>query len=280
MTNEIITSRQNPRVKSVAALSDKKARKKAELFRFDGIKLFCEALGRVRIDSVFVRYPESEGIAKSVRDAIDGGFISESCVFYLSESVFEKLTEESSPEGIVTVAKYADGLHTYASEGTAAELKGKRLLVLESVRDPGNLGTVMRSCAALGIDTLIMSDDCADLYNPKTLRSAMGAIFKLPTVSVKASDMPRFISALRKSGRRVYAAALREDAVKIGEITLCAQDCFVIGNEGHGLSSEVIEACDSAAIIPMKEGNESLNASAAATVCIWETVRATEVERQ
>ncbi|MBE6668066.1 MAG: RNA methyltransferase [Ruminococcaceae bacterium] len=279
MTNEIITSRQNPRVKAAASLSDKKSRRKAGLFRFDGIKLFGEALGRVCIDSVFVRYPESEDIARSIKKAIDMGFISDGCVFYLSETVFEKLTEESSPEGIVTVARYADELHTDASESTAAELKGKRLLILESVRDPGNLGTVMRSCAALGIETLVMSDDCADIYNPKTLRSAMGAVFKLPTVSVKTAELPGFISELRKIGRKVYAAALCEGAKKIGEFNIYRDDCFVIGNEGHGLSNGVVGACDGAAIIPMREGNESLNASAAATICIWETVRATEAER-
>ena len=280
MTNEIITSRQNPRVKAVASLSDKKSRRTARLFRFDGIKLFCEALGRVSIESVFIRYPESENIAKSVKLAIDRGFISDERVFYLADTVFEKLTEESAPEGIVTVAEYADGLHTHGSGNTAAELKGRRLLILESVRDPGNLGTVLRSCAALGLDTLVISDDCADIYNPKTLRSAMGAIFKMPTVSIKVGELPKFISELRKNGRRVYAAALCDDAKKIGEIILCAEDCFVIGNEGHGLSEEIIEACDSAAIIPMREGNESLNASAAATVCIWETVRAAVKEEQ
>ena len=280
MINEIITSRQNPRVKAACALSDKKSRKREGLFRFDGIKLFCEALGRVNISSVFVRYPVNEAIEAAVRRAVDGGYLSEKNVFYVAESVFEKLTDESAPEGIVTVCEYADTLHREASADTAETLKGKRLLILESVRDPGNLGTVMRSCAALGIDTLVMSDDCADIYNPKTLRGAMGAIFKMPTVSVRNGDLPSFIGELRRRGRRVYAAALCDGAKRIGEIGLRSEDCFVIGNEGHGLSSEVINACDKAAIIPMIEGNESLNASAAATICIWETVRAAAKEEQ
>ena len=280
MINEIITSRQNPRVKAACALSDKKSRKREGQFRFDGIKLFCEALGRVNISSVFVRYPANKAIIDAVNAATDSGYISEKNVFYVAESVFEKLTDESSPEGIVTVSEYADTLHKDASDDTAEKLRGKRLLILESVRDPGNLGTVMRSCAALGIDTLVMSDDCADIYNPKTLRSAMGAIFKMPTVSVKSAELPSCIGELRKSGRRVYAAALCEGAERIGELELCSEDCFVIGNEGHGLSSDVINACDRAAIIPMIEGNESLNASAAATICIWETVRAVAKEEQ
>ena len=280
MINEIITSRQNPRVKAACALSDKKSRKRECQFRFDGIKLFYEALGRVNISSVFVRYPASEAIEDALKHATECGYVSEENVFYVAESVFEKLTEESSPEGIVTVSEYADTLHKDATADTAEELRGKRLLILESVRDPGNLGTVMRSCAALGIDTLVMSDDCADIYNPKTLRSAMGAIFKIPTVSVRRAELPRFIGELRKCGRNVYAAALCDGAEKIGELELCSEDCFVIGNEGHGLSREVIGACDRAAKIPMIEGNESLNASAAATICIWETVRAAAKEEQ
>ena len=82
------------------------------------------------------------------------------------------------------------------------------------------------------------------------------------------------ITALRESGRQVYAAALREDAEEIGKLSLRRGDCFVIGNEGHGLCEATVRACTGSAIIPMREGNESLNAAAAAAICIWETVRA------
>ena len=107
----------------------------------------------------------------------------------------------------------------------------------------------------------------------------MGALFRMPTLSVKKEDMPMLVQALRGAGRRVYAAALRDDAERIGEFELRDGDCFIIGNEGHGLSDTLIEASDSAAIIPMCEGSESLNAAAAATICIWETVRATKTHR-
>ena len=119
----------------------------------------------------------------------------------------------------------------------------------------------------------MLSDDCADLYNPKTIRAAMGGLFRLNIVILEKDSMPLSIEALRKTGRRVYATALKENSVDIGSISLKRGDCFVIGNEGHGLSSEVIEACDAACIIPMKKGCESLNASAAAAICIWETVK-------
>ena len=148
-----------------------------------------------------------------------------------------------------------------------------RLLIAESLRDPGNLGTVIRSCAALGIDVLVLSDDCADIYNPKTIRAAMGGIFRLKVIILSQGEMPYAIKNLRKQGRCVFATALREDSVEISRLSIKRGDCFVIGNEGHGLSDEVIDACDTSCIIPMKNGCESLNASAAAAICIWETVK-------
>jgi len=273
---EIITSRQNPQIKSICALYDKKGRYRAGLFRFDGIKLFLDSLPYADIYRVVVRYPMTEAVEKGIGDAVAQGRISEEKLLFVSESVFEKITEESAPEGIITVAHFMTELHRRIDpEDMSIDfLEGHSLLLAESLRDTGNLGTVMRSCAALGIERLILTDDCADIYNPKTARSAMGAIFKMPTLTVRRGDMPRLIEALRARGRRVYAAALREDAKRIGDIELGRGDCFVIGNEGHGLSDTVIAACDSAAIIPMTEGSESLNAAAAAAICIWETIRA------
>ena len=278
---EIITSRQNPKVKSIAALSDKKGREKQGLFRFDGIKLFGDALGVLTIKQVVLRYPMSEAVESRVNTALESRLLGEEQLLWVSESVFEKLTEEGSPEGIITIAEQMCGLHVRATdiESACASLDGKRILIAESLRDTGNLGTIMRSCAALGIDTLCISHDCADLYNPKTVRAAMGALFRLPTLTVRQDELPAFVRALRAKGREVYAAALRQDARRIGEMPLYEGDCFIIGNEGHGLTENLIEASSGAAIIPMVEGNESLNASAAATLCIWETVRASNNRR-
>ena len=276
MNYEFISSRQNPHVVLLSKLAEKKHRYAEGLFRFDGIKLFRDALGRADIFTVVLREPMSVAVSAEVQGGLSRGEISEDRLLFVSESVFDTLTEESSPEGIITVAKRLDNLHVFLECSNLDVLSGKKLLLAESIRDPGNLGTVMRSCGALGIDTLILSDDCADLYNPKTVRSSMGALFRLPTVTVPRENMPSLVSALRQRGRRVFAAALRENALRIGELALRDGDCFVIGNEGHGLSEEIIDACDSAAIIPMTEGSESLNAAAAAAICIWETVRASQ----
>lgn len=275
MKKEIITSRQNPRVREACALAEKKKRRAEGLFRFDGIKLFSEALTNgIEICNVFVRHPMSAAVETLICDAVSCGALAEESVIYVSDTVFEKLSEEKNPEGILCIARIPNELHVLC-DGTYSQIQAdERLLIVQSLRDPGNLGTVIRSCAALGIDRLLISSDCADLYNPKTVRSAMGALFHLSILIVDENGIPDMIRALRTSGRRVYAAALCEGALTVGSFRLSHRDCFVIGNEGHGLSEETVRACDAAAIIPMKEGNESLNAAAAATVCIWETVRA------
>lgn len=273
---DLITSRQNPQIRAACALSEKKKRRETGCFRFDGVKLLREALlCHVEIVSVFVRVPMDGTVEELLRESTKNGLLSEDAILPVTEAVFEKLTEERAPEGVLTIARQLDRLHRCDKGALITEIQsGERLLLAESLRDPGNLGTVMRSCAALGIDRLILTSDCADFYNPKTVRSAMGALFRLPTVTVPDEDFSRWIRQLREvTGRRVFAAALRDDAAKIGELSLRHGDCFVIGNEGHGLSENTIEACNGTAIIPMREGNESLNAAAAAAICIWETVR-------
>ncbi len=264
MERQIISSRQNPLIKLVCGLADKKNRRRSGLFRFDGIKLLTEAINaHAELEYVICRVPIVERLESALAQ------VPEEKIVYVSESVFQKISEEKSPEGVLCVCKSLDTLHVCSEMPPEG-----RILLLEAVRDPGNLGTIMRSAHALGIDKLILTDDCADIYNPKTIRAAMGAVFKLPTQTVEGRRMPDFINMLRADGRRVYATALCEKSVTINDTDLAKRDCFVIGNEGHGLSAAVIEACDASVIIPMRENAESLNAAGAAVICIWETVNA------
>jgi TrmH family RNA methyltransferase len=268
---QVITSRQNPLIKSICALSEKKRRIESGLFRFDGVKLLYEAISSsVRIKYIVYRENSDEQIDALVQRAVENGRVETDGVIVVSESVFSKLSEEKSPEGVITVAYIPEALHSSNIE----VVEGERILIAESLRDPGNLGTVIRSCYALGIDKLVITSDCADLYNPKTIRAAMGAIFALPILVVDTQKLPEFILEQRGGGRRVYATALHTNSLEIGELALKSGDCFVIGNEGHGLSERAIDACTAPVIIPMREGAESLNAAAAAAICIWETVKA------
>lgn len=272
MEREIITSRQNPLVKFVCGLTEKKLRNKEGLFRFDGIKLLSEALAaNLDIKYIVYRAPASKRVEELIFQAKSAGKIGDGGAVAVSDSVFEKISEERSPEGVITVA-FMPEIHGRYGEVTLG--REEKLLIVESLRDPGNLGTVIRSCYALGIDRLILTDDCADIYNGKTVRAAMGAIFRQQTLTVSATELSGFIKELREGGRSVYATALSESSRNIGDVGLRSGDCFVIGNEGHGLTSETVSACTAPVIIPMREDAESLNAAAAAAICIWETVRA------
>ncbi len=269
LNKEIIISRQNPTVRRLVALLDKKERKRSGVFRIDGHKLYREALecgASVELVAICSEkaerfLPEAE---KSGADTV-----------LLSPEVFSKITEERAPDGIIAVVKNLSDLHKELSftDIPALAASGKRIMAFESLRDPGNLGTVIRSASAFGVDTLILSADCADIYNPKTLRGAMGAIFSREILFCR--ELPEALSRFSCEGRRVLAATLENEAVAVGKAALSERDIILIGNEGHGLSRSAIDASDLSVILPIDTGRgvESLNAATAASVFMWEQRR-------
>lgn len=193
----------------------------------------------------------------------------------LSPEVFSKITEEKAPDGIIAVVKYIDEIHKELSLSEIPELASsdKRIMAFESLRDPGNLGTVIRSASAFGVDTLLLSADCADIYNPKTLRGAMGAIFSREILF--CDNLPAALARFSCEGRRVLAAILDNEAVSVEKSALTERDIVLIGNEGHGLSRAAVDASDLSVILPINTGKgvESLNAATAASVFMWEQRR-------
>ena len=275
---EIITSRQNRRVVELVKLDDRRAREKTRTFRFDGVKLLCEAIRRgVELESVFLRVGTADRVAARMEELYGCSLSEVGCpVFGVEDSLFEKISQENAPEGVITVAKYIDKSHNFIiiyKEDEISVRKDAPVLLLESVRDPLNVGAIIRSAAALGVGHIIMSADCADLYHARTLRAAMGPLFSMPVTRVE--DLAGTVRRLRAEGRRVYAAALDDTALRLGSPDMAAEQgsipaCAVIGNEGHGLSEEVIAACDRSVYIPMEADTESLNAGVAAALIMWE----------
>ena len=277
---DVITSRQNRRIVELMKLDDRRAREKSRLFRFDGVKLLCEALRRgVELDSIFLRVGTAEKIAARMEELYGCSLDGVNCpAFGVEDSLFEKISQENAPEGVITVAKYIDKFHKNIIIYNKDEIQPREdapMILLESVRDPLNVGAIIRSAAALGIGHLILSADCADVYHPRTVRAAMGPLFSMPITRVE--DLAGSIRALRADGRRVYAAALDDSAIRLGSPELekekassTASGCAVIGNEGHGLSDAVINACDRSVYIPMEADTESLNAGVAAALLMWE----------
>lgn len=254
-------------------LSDRKEREARGLFRFDGIKLFDEAIRNgLELQLVVLRASSAEEI-KGRMEALHGeGLFSRfGRVVFLSDDVFSKISEEKSPEGVICIAKYIDKFQKIVTIYNSADflrMENERIVLLESVRDPSNIGAIIRSAAAIGIDRLILSADCADIYHPKAVRASMGTLFnqqidRVPTLAP-------VIAQMREHGRRVFAAALDKNAVRLGEFRPLQGDCVVIGNEGHGLLPETVAACDRSVMIPMTDRAESLNAAVAASILMWE----------
>lgn len=268
---EVITSRNNPKVKWAASLSSKKGRDAEHSFIAEGEKLSYEALeAALPVTHIFICDTKKDKLIEKLQRYEGLELYKNTEVILLSEGAFEKISTEMSPQGIITVIKYLDFFREidiiYKEEfflGT-----DERAIILSSVRDPGNLGSVIRSAAAFGVDHVILTHDCADLYNPKTVRSAMGSLFRVKVSRIL--DMQSCIANLIQCGRRVFSAELSENAQSIFSVSLSSSDVVIIGNEGHGVAPELSLASTGSIYIPISKKTESLNAAVAAAVFMWE----------
>ena len=271
LNKEIISSRSNPLVKWASSLSDKKGREAAKSFIAEGKKLSYEALSAsLPVSHIFLSEDKAELYISELKNTFDKDEYKDTELVVLSAAAFDKISTEKSPQGIISVIKYLDFFQEldiiYKEEFFPKD--EEKLIMLSSVRDPGNLGSVIRSAVAFGAERIIVSSDTAEVYNPKTVRSAMGSLFRVKISPV--SDMSEFVKVLRKRDRRVYAAELSEKAVSLTDLKLRPTDVFIIGNEGHGIDKEISSVADGSVYIPICTKTESLNAAVAAGIFIWE----------
>jgi len=257
-----ITSRKNEKIIWVSKLHDKKNRDASGLFITDGVKLLEEALlSGLSVEQVFFTKK-----ALTVYEALLTKADARENIL-VSDEVFDKITDEKAPQGILSVIKKPCEIHF-----DNKALKDGGFLILEDIQNPLNLGAIFRCAYSLGCTKLILSKKCSDIYNPKTLRSAMGSAFK---VNFKVcDDICGFIAEQKSIGNRVFCTHLHSESKKLGSFDFLPGDSIVIGNEGHGVSAETASVCDSSVIIPMTEGAESLNAATAASILMWEMNRA------
>ncbi|MBQ5390042.1 MAG: RNA methyltransferase [Clostridia bacterium] len=263
-----ISSRANPAVQKYAKLADKKYRESEKLFLLEGAKLFSEAVDfGIGIEAVLLCEGKEHAIAETALQKMQRmpQYTDTQCLC-LSESAFAKISTEKSPEGVICVAKHLDNFKFYnkIERNDAAQYAGEKIMLLCGLRDPGNVGTIARSVAAFGFDRLIVSGDTADPYGSRAMRAAMGAFFKLKIDFV--SDFASVPSALMQCGRRVFCAELRDNAISLDAVQVTNDDCFMIGNEGHGIPQEISELCTGSVYIPIAPNSESLNAAIAASV--------------
>ncbi len=269
--DEKITSRDNRKILKVASLSDKKYREKYSLFFAEGYKLFCEAVDcKLDIFEVYISENAEEKYLSAIKNKLSDEKFKDTCIYIVGEACFSKISTEKAPQGIITVIKYLDKIKKYniIIDNGVNYFYGKKIIMLDSVRDPLNLGSVIRSAAAFGTDVIVLSSDSADLLNPKTVRSSMGSLFRMNFVI--ADNLTLIISHFKEMGRRVLCAELRPSAIPLSDAGITTDDIIVIGNEGHGISDTVSAVSDGSVYIPIKNGVESLNASVAAAIFIWE----------
>ena len=250
---ETITSRSNPLCTHLRKLaSDRAYRRKCGEFLCDSPKLLEEALvhgGDLRT-VVCTEDAALPPIPAGVRRVS------------VPADVMKSVSPAQAPQGVLAVC-------AMRAPALPEMLPGKRYVVLDGVQDPGNVGTILRTADAFRADGMFLVNGCADLYNPKTVRATMGAVFRCP---VWNCDIPNLRRLLTNSGLPLYGAALRADTVDAR--TLDYSRCAIaIGSEGKGLSQALLAVCDQTVLIPMSDHCESLNAAMAATVLLWEAAR-------
>ncbi|MBQ7411602.1 MAG: RNA methyltransferase [Clostridia bacterium] len=263
----LISGKSNATITEISKLSNKKHRMLSKLFVCDGIKLFNEAVqfgAKIKYIVLDNLVELEENVIFNVKKCASNG----AKILCVEKHIFDKLTSENAPQGIITVCEFYDEKHTFSANVKNEDFCQKSLVILESVRDPGNIGTILRNAVALGIDKLILSSDCADIYSPKVVRSSMGAIFKIEIQIV--DNLCECINAIKKCGRRVLAAAINDKALILGKDKVSRDDVVVLGNEGHGISQAVIDECSDMIFIPMKGNTESLNVAMASAIIMWE----------
>ena len=270
----MITSTGNDRIKNIIKLSTStKARREQNAFVSEGVKMFIEA-PLARIKEVYV----SEDLVGKITRVIESSEECEEKDLYekcrkkldergyetVSDQVFNKISDTVTPQGILCVIK-----KDIQDVGRIIEKnKGKdlRVLVVENIRDPGNLGTMIRTMEAAGFNLMLASEGTVDMYNPKVIRSTMGSVFRVPVVYT--GDLARDIGLLKEAGVRVYAAHLKGQRFH-NEVKAAGRVAVMIGNEARGLSDEAAALADEYIKIKMHGQVESLNAAVAAAVLMF-----------
>ena len=255
----MITSKTNPQLKYLLTLLKKRSAREADrVFVCEGRKMFFEIL--TQRPEYLVKAYWSESGAAELADAERKMMLS--CDWEIvSDAAFCAVAETVTPQGVLAIVR----MPRYSVENMIAGDKA-RLLLLESLRDPGNLGTIMRTAEAAGMDGIILSPDSVDAFNPKVVRSTMGAILRVPFCY--AEDFPKTLTELTKRGVKLYAAHL-QGSVPYTEASYGDKAGILIGNEANGLSDGVTALSDVRIRIPMDGQAESLNAAVAAAILMY-----------
>jgi TrmH family RNA methyltransferase len=253
---DIITTSKNSTYKYIKSLQQKKARVKEQRFTVEGIKSVSDAIRsdwNLKMVAVSEHFYSSEDYDtfKNIKTVI------------IKDELFDGLCETKTPQGIIAVIEMKDNTKEY-------HFKSSGLYVYcDCISDPGNLGTIIRTADAAGIDGVILSDGCVDLYSPKTVRSSMGSFFNIDVINDKDSKV---LYNLKEEGFRLYSGVLSQKSKLYTEVDYTQPAVIIIGNEANGVKEEILSVSEHI-IIPIHGSAESLNAAIAGAIIMYEAVK-------
>lgn len=251
---ERITSVQNSKIKEAAALQDAKVRRRTGSFIAEGRKLVSEliACGIMPIRCF-------------VREGTEPPYGLDRCECYsVTDALIKKISVMTTPQDIIAVAK----------EPCEREFESKDfILALDAIQDPSNMGAILRSAEAFGVRDVVIGEGSCDVYSQKTLRGAMGSVFRL---NIHKRTLTDFLRQIKDDGYDVIGTGLDKNYTTVDKLYRYHKKVIVIGNEGNGISDKVRDVCDVGMYIPMSGRNESLNAAVAASIVMWENKRQTD----
>ncbi len=252
---QLLTSRENKFLKLVRSLKSKKGRTLSGLYFAEGKRMVEEATiyAKEEIQGVLVSDTFVQKNPDTMQEMETAGFF----VYQTADKLFAECCDTETPQGIGVVLK--TGNQEISPEGS------RFLLALDGVSEPGNLGTIVRTAEAAGVDGILLLKGCADLYNPKVVRSTMGSIFRVPCMT---GLTPEYLELCKKNGFFVTATALSQ-SVSLKEARRQEKQILVIGSEADGVSPEVLQLADQCVRIPMAGKVESLNAAVAAGIAMY-----------
>ena len=257
---QLITSKDNPNIKLFRKLTEsKKCRRETGMFTLEGIRLISDAVKEnAELHSVFV----TESFLEKQGEALN--FPSGVSLFVIPDELGKSISDTSSAQGVLAVCKAIEKPHF-----SQIIKRGGKYLLLCNLQDPGNLGTIIRTADAVGLDGVFLSE-CCELYNPKVIRSTMGSLFRMNVSEVVFEEIfPLF----EQRGVPSYAAVIDRDAVSLTDCDFSEGGVVLIGNEGNGLPENIAGVCQKKLTIKMNGNINSLNAAMAAGIIMWELVK-------
>lgn len=274
MRQEVITSVQNPLIKRLHQLLDRKGRDDQGRFLIEGAHLVEEAL-KSGAAVATILYDNERDMDPACRRALSS-HAQDVQVLPASAAVLAKLSETKSPQGIVAEVKKKQADWAEWVQQAGQEKTDLLLLLLDEIQDPGNLGTILRTAEAAGVDAVVLGKGSVDLYNGKVMRATMGALFRLP---VFMRSLPETADEWKAQGGKLFVSSLNEGSLTYDETDYSGKAAIVIGNEGRGVSSAMSLRADQFVHIPIYGRAESLNAAVAAGIFVFEAQRHRKKDR-